>query len=92
MIRAGDKVIRDTATQNQGKVRLGESAPSFRPIRSGERSCGMPPPPTRVRCTSGSPLLFLFALSAPATRSCGMPRVKIRAKSGWEKAPPLFRR
>ena len=30
-IRAGDKVIRDAATQDQGKVRLGDSAPAFRP-------------------------------------------------------------
>ena len=37
MIHAGDKVIRDTVTQNQDKVRLGESAPIFRPIRSGEK-------------------------------------------------------
>jgi hypothetical protein len=32
-IRAGDKVIRDTATQNQGKVKLGEGAPIFRPSK-----------------------------------------------------------
>ena len=37
MIHVGDKVIRDTATQNEDKVRLGESAPIFRPIRSGEK-------------------------------------------------------
>ncbi len=28
-IRAGDKVTRDTATQDQGKVRLGDQAPVF---------------------------------------------------------------
>lgn len=28
-IRAGDKVVRDTATQDQGKVRLGDGAPVF---------------------------------------------------------------
>jgi hypothetical protein len=28
-IRAGDKVVRDTTTQDQGKVRLGEGAPVF---------------------------------------------------------------
>ena len=36
----GEKVVRDAATQNQGKVRLGEgSAPVFAPraIRSGEK-------------------------------------------------------
>jgi hypothetical protein len=30
-IRAGDKVVRDAATQDQGKVRLGDFAPVFRP-------------------------------------------------------------
>jgi len=30
-IRAGDKVIRDTATTNQGKVHLGDDAPVFGP-------------------------------------------------------------
>ena len=30
-IRAGDKVIRDTATANQGKVHLGDMAPVFGP-------------------------------------------------------------
>jgi hypothetical protein len=28
-IRAGDKVVRDAATQDQGKVRLGDTAPAF---------------------------------------------------------------
>jgi len=28
-IRAGDKVIRDAATRDQGKVRLGDLAPVF---------------------------------------------------------------
>ena len=28
-IRLGDKVVRDTATQDLGKVRLGEGAPVF---------------------------------------------------------------
>ncbi len=28
-IRAGDKVVRDAATQDQGKVRLGDQAPVF---------------------------------------------------------------
>jgi hypothetical protein len=37
-IRAGDKVIRDAATQDQGKVRLGDLAPVFvRPIRPGDK-------------------------------------------------------
>ena len=36
-IRAGDKVIRDAATENQGKVKLGEAAPIFRPIRAGDQ-------------------------------------------------------
>ncbi len=37
-IRAGDKVVRDAATQDQGKVRLGDSAPVFvRPIRAGDK-------------------------------------------------------
>jgi hypothetical protein len=30
-IRLGDKVVRDTATQDQGKVRLGDGAPVFSP-------------------------------------------------------------
>jgi hypothetical protein len=32
-IRAGDKVIRDAATQNEGKVKLGDAAPIFRPCK-----------------------------------------------------------
>lgn len=32
-IRAGDKVIRDAATQNEGKVKLGDAAPIFRPSK-----------------------------------------------------------
>jgi hypothetical protein len=32
-IRAGDKVIRDAATENQGKVKLGDAAPVFRPSK-----------------------------------------------------------
>ncbi len=35
--KLGDKVIRDTTTQNQGKVRLGEAAPMFRPVRTGDK-------------------------------------------------------
>jgi hypothetical protein len=36
-IRAGDKV-RNAATQDSGKVRLGDSAPVFvRPIRAGDK-------------------------------------------------------
>jgi hypothetical protein len=36
-IRAGDKV-RNAATQDSGKVRLGDNAPAFvRPIRAGEK-------------------------------------------------------
>ena len=34
-IRMGDKVIRDSATVNQGKVRLGDYAPAF--VRSGDK-------------------------------------------------------
>jgi len=30
VFRPGDKVIRDAATQDQGKVRLGDTAPAFR--------------------------------------------------------------
>ncbi len=30
-IRSGDKVVRDTASHDQGKVRLGEGAPAFGP-------------------------------------------------------------
>jgi hypothetical protein len=30
MIRLGNKVIHDTATMDQGKVRLGDTAPAFR--------------------------------------------------------------
>jgi hypothetical protein len=35
----GEKVVRDAATHNQGKVQLGEGAPVFAPqsIRSGEK-------------------------------------------------------
>jgi len=36
-IKVGDKVVRDSATMNEGKVRLGENAPMFRPIRSGDK-------------------------------------------------------
>ncbi len=37
-IRAGDKVVRDAATRDQGKVRLGDWAPVFvRPIRAGDK-------------------------------------------------------
>ena len=37
-IRAGDKVVRDAATQDQGKVRLGDQAPVFaRAIRAGDK-------------------------------------------------------
>ncbi|MFY9623651.1 MAG: hypothetical protein WAJ91_04585 [Rhodoplanes sp.] len=32
-IRAGDKVICDAATENQGKVKLGDAAPVFRPSK-----------------------------------------------------------
>jgi hypothetical protein len=37
-IRAGDTVVRDTATHNQGKVQLGDGAPVFAPpsIRAGD--------------------------------------------------------
>jgi hypothetical protein len=34
---AGDKVIRDAATVNQGNVCLGDCAPVFRPIRAGDK-------------------------------------------------------
>ena len=38
-IMLGDKVIRDNATANQGKVRLGDEAPVFRPaIRAGDKA------------------------------------------------------
>jgi hypothetical protein len=37
-IKLGDKVIRDAATTDQGKVHLGECAPVFvRPIRAGDK-------------------------------------------------------
>jgi hypothetical protein len=39
-VRPGDKVERDTATRNQGQVRLGDAAPVFaprRPIRPGDK-------------------------------------------------------
>ncbi len=37
-VRAGDKVIRDAATRDQGKVRLGDAAPVFvRPVRAGDK-------------------------------------------------------
>ena len=68
MIYAGDKVIRDTATQNQGKVQLGEAAPMFRPIRSATKSSATPPPKTTARSARrlrpGVPRPFV-----PATRS-----------------------
>jgi hypothetical protein len=38
-IRAGDKVIRIAATEDQGQVRLGDNAPAFvRPIRAGDKA------------------------------------------------------
>ena len=37
-IQAGDRVERDSATRDAGKVRLGDSAPVFtRPIRAGDK-------------------------------------------------------
>jgi hypothetical protein len=36
-IKLGDKVVRNSATVNEGTVRLGEGAPIFRPIRSGDK-------------------------------------------------------
>lgn len=37
-IQAGDKVFRDTTTQDAGNVRLGDSAPVFtRTIRAGDK-------------------------------------------------------
>lgn len=37
-IRSGDKVTRDTATRDHGKVRLGDQAPVFvRPVRAGDK-------------------------------------------------------
>jgi len=36
-IRAGDKVVRDGATENQGRVKLGDGAPVFGPIRAGDK-------------------------------------------------------
>jgi CRISPR/Cas system CMR subunit Cmr4 (Cas7 group RAMP superfamily) len=38
-IRCGDKVTRDAATHNQGKVQLGDGAPVFAPasIRAGDK-------------------------------------------------------
>jgi hypothetical protein len=39
MIHAGDKVIRDAATANHGKVCVGDCAPVFRPvIRAGDKA------------------------------------------------------
>lgn len=32
-ICAGDRVTRDAATQNEGKVKLGDSAPIFQPSK-----------------------------------------------------------
>ncbi len=34
-IHANDKVVRDTATLNQGKVQLGDLAPAF--VRAGDK-------------------------------------------------------
>jgi sRNA-binding carbon storage regulator CsrA len=37
-IQAGDKVVRNIATQDSGKVRLGDNAPAFvRTIRAGDK-------------------------------------------------------
>ena len=37
-VQAGDKVIRNESTKDQGKVRLGDQAPIFaRPVRSGDK-------------------------------------------------------
>ena len=39
-IKLGDKVVRDTATQNQGKVCVGDGAPMFRPVIRCRRQGG----------------------------------------------------
>ena len=36
-ISLGDKVVRDSMTVDEGKARLGDGAPIFRPIRSGDK-------------------------------------------------------
>ncbi len=37
-IQAGDKVVRNVATQDSGNVRLGDAAPVFtRPVRAGDK-------------------------------------------------------
>ena len=38
-VRAGDQVVRNSATHSEGKVYLGDAAPVFqpRPVRAGER-------------------------------------------------------
>jgi hypothetical protein len=58
MICEGDKVIRDTATQNEGKVRLGEGAPIFRPIRAGDKVVqdGASQDQGKVRLGEGAPV------------------------------------
>jgi hypothetical protein len=57
-IRPGDKVIRDGATENQGKVRLGEGAPVFRPIRAGDKVMrdGATENQAKVRLGEGAPV------------------------------------
>jgi hypothetical protein len=58
-IGAGDKV-RHAPTQDQGKVRLGDTAPAFRPGDKVIRDAAT----QEARCGSGTPR----RLSAPATR------------------------
>jgi CRISPR/Cas system CMR subunit Cmr4 (Cas7 group RAMP superfamily) len=36
-IRSCDKVVRDSASQNTGKVRVGDAAPAFATIRAGDK-------------------------------------------------------
>jgi hypothetical protein len=51
-IRAGDKVVRDAASQDQGMVRLGDSAPAF---RAGDKVRSDTQDPGRVRLGDSAP-------------------------------------
>jgi hypothetical protein len=54
-ILAGDKVVRDAASQDQGMVRLGDSAPAF--VRAGDKvRDAATQDPSKVRLGDSAPV------------------------------------